>query len=123
MIGGAMDGMLDSAEEVLRSLEQARPWPHLLDEYPIGRVREAHSTQRKELWWYTEPLTRWRPAGPTPVQARELTRVGGQLEALRRVLTASLALAEPLQAGTIETMLAKDEVKLALEYLLGKRKP
>ena len=51
MIGGAIAGMLNSAEEVLRSLEQARPRPHLLDEETIGRVREAHSTQRKELWW------------------------------------------------------------------------
>ena len=49
--------------------------------------------------------------------------MGGQPEALRRVLTASLALAEALQAGTIEKILAKDDVDLAVEYLLGKRKP
>ena len=56
-------------------------------------------------------------------QARELTRLGGQLDALRRTLTVSLALAEELQAGTIEKILAKDDVELAMEYLLGKRKP
>jgi hypothetical protein len=38
-------------------------------------------------------------------------------------VTASLALAEELQAGTIEKVLAKDDVELALEFLLGKRKP
>jgi len=86
-------------------------------------VREAYGTQLNDLWWYTEPLARWRQAGPTPVQARELTRLGGQLEALRRALTASLALAEALQAGTIDTIMAKDDVELAVEYLLGKRKP
>ena len=52
-----------------------------------------------------------------------MTRLGGQLEALRRALTTSLALAEALQAGTIEKILAKDNVDLAVEYLLGKRKP
>ena len=123
MIGDAINGMLDSAEEVLRSLEQVRPRPHLLDDDTIGRVREAHGTQLNDLWWYTAQLARWRQAGPTPAQARELTRLGGQLEALRRVLTASLALAEELQAGTIEKILAKDDVELALEYLLGTRKP
>ena len=46
-----------------------------------------------------------------------------KLTALRRVLTASLALAGELQAGTIEKVLAKDDVELALEFLLGKRKP
>ena len=52
-----------------------------------------------------------------------MTRLDGQLEALRRVLTASLALAEELQAGTIDKVLAKDDEELAVEYLLGKRKP
>lgn len=49
--------------------------------------------------------------------------MSGQLEALRSTLTASLAVAEDLQAGTIEKILAKDDVELAMEYLLGKRKP
>ena len=123
MIGEALDGMLESAEDVVRSLEQARPRPHVLEDYTIGRVREAHGTQLNDLWWYTAQLDRWRQARPTPAQTKELTRLGGQLEALRRVLTASLALAEELQAGTIEKVLAKDDVELALEYLRGQRKP
>lgn len=123
MIGEAIDGMLESAEDVVRSLEQARPRPHVLDDDTIGRVREAHGTQLNDLWWYTEQLDRWRRDSPTPSQAKELTRLGGQLEALRRVLTASLALAEALQAGTIDKVLAKDDVELALEYLRSQRKP
>jgi hypothetical protein len=102
MIGEAIDGMLESAEDVVRSLEQARPRPHVLDNYTTGRVREAHGTQLHDLWWYTEQLDRWRPACPIPAQARELARLSGHLEALRRVLTASLALAEELQAGTMD---------------------
>ena len=123
MIGQAIDGMLESAAEVVQSLEQARPRPHVLDDYTIGRVREAHGTQLYDLWWYTEQLTRWRRASPTPTQVQELEHLTQQLTTLRRVLTASLALAEALQAGTIEKVLAKDDVELALEYLLGKRKP
>ena len=123
MIGQAIDGMLESAEEVVQSLEQARPRPHFLDDSTIGRVREAHGTQLNDLWWYTEQLARWQRASPTPAQAQELERLTQQLAALRRVLTASLAFAEELQAGTIEKVLAKDDVELAVEYLLGKRKP
>jgi hypothetical protein len=123
MIGQALDGMLESAEDVLQSLEQARPRPHVLDDYTIGRVREAHGTQLNDLWWYTEQLSRWQRASPTPSQQLELERLTQQVAALRRVLTASLALAEELQAGTIEKVLAKDDMELALEFLLGKRKP
>jgi hypothetical protein len=123
MIAQALDGMVESAEDVLQSLEQARPRPHVLDDYTLGRVREAHGTQLNDLWWYTEQLTRWHNARPTPAQQQELARLTQQVAALRRVLTASLALAEELQAGTIEKVLAKDDVELALEFLLGKRKP
>ena len=45
MIGQALDGMVESAGEVLQSLEEAHPRPHVLDDSTIGRVREAHGTQ------------------------------------------------------------------------------
>ena len=61
--------------------------------------------------------------GCLAAQQQELERLTHQLAALHRVLTASLALAKELQAGTIEKVLAKDDVELALEFLLGKRKP
>lgn len=54
---------------------------------------------------------------------RHKTTTFRPLTALRRVLTASLALAEELQTGTIEKVLVKGEVELALEFLLGKRRP
>src|SRR5215813_5020308 len=38
MIAQALDGMVESAEDVVHSLEQARPRPHILDDYTIGRV-------------------------------------------------------------------------------------
>jgi len=123
MIAQALDGMVESAEEVLQSLEQARPRPHVLDDYTIGRVREAHGTQLNDLWWYTEQFARWQRASPSSTQQQELERLTQQVEALHRVLTASLALAEALQAGTIEKVLAKDDVELAMEFLLGKRTP
>jgi hypothetical protein len=123
MIAQALDGMVESAEDVLQSLEQARPRPQVLDDYTIDRVREAHGTQLNDVWWYTEQLARWQRASPTSTQQQELGRLTHQLTALRRVLTASLALAEELQAGTIEKVLAKDDVELAMEFLLGKRKP
>jgi hypothetical protein len=70
MIAQALDGMLESAEDVLQSLEQARPRPHVLDDYTIGRVREAHGTQLNDLWWYAEQLARWQRASPSPALTR-----------------------------------------------------
>src|SRR5262244_3610239 len=84
MIAQALDGMVESAEDVLQSLEQARQRPHVLDDYTIGRVREAHGTQLNDLWWYTEQLARWQRANPAPAQQQELERLTQQVAALRR---------------------------------------
>jgi hypothetical protein len=56
------------------------------------------------------------------MQRHEIGRLTDQLTELRQVLTACLALADEMKDGTIEKILAKDDVELALEFLLGKRK-
>ncbi len=53
-----VDGMLESAEDVYQSLQQAEDRPHVMDDYTVGRVREVHSTQRNDLWLYEEQLAR-----------------------------------------------------------------
>jgi hypothetical protein len=117
-----IDGMLESAEDVYHNLQQARDRPHVMDDYTVGRVREVHTTQRDDLWLYEEQLSRWRDATPSPAQRTEIERLGHQLERLNTVLVASLALADELAEGTIEKVLAKSDVEVAIDVLSGKRK-
>ncbi len=49
-------------------------------------------------------------------------RLGGQLTRLREVIGSILALAEELKSDTIESVLAKSDIDMALEVLSGKRK-
>ncbi len=85
-----IDGMLDSAEEVSQSLQQAEDRPHVMDDYTVGRVREVHGTQRKDLWLYEEQRARGSTADPTLAQRQELDRLTHQLDRLRRVWTCTL---------------------------------
>ena len=119
-IAEMIDGMLESAQDVLNSLQQARTQPHVMDDYTIGRVREVHGTQLNDLWLYEEQLSRWRRDSPTARQWKEIGRLTDQLTALRQVLTACLALADEMKDGTIEKILAKDDIELAVEFLIGK---
>jgi hypothetical protein len=121
-IAEIINGMLTSAREVLGSLEQARTRPHAMDDYTLGRVREVHGTQLNELWVYEEQLSRWTKESPTERQQREIERLTDQLSALRQVLTLCLALVDEMKDGTIDKILAKDDVELAIEFLMGKRK-
>ena len=117
-----IDGMLESAEDVSQSLQQAEDRPHVMDDYTVGRVREVHGTQLNDLWLYEEQLARWSKADPTLAQRQEIDRLTHQLDRLRRVLTLTLALADELKEGTIDTIMAKSDIALAIEMLTGKRK-
>jgi hypothetical protein len=121
-IAEMIDGMLESAQNVHDSLERARTQPHVMDDYTLGRVREVHGTQLHDLWLYEEQLSRWTAESPTERQRREIGRLTDQLSALRQALTLCLALVDEMKDGTIDKILAKDDVELAIEFLMGKRK-
>lgn len=121
-IAEMIDGMLESAQEVHVSLQQACTKPHVMDDYTIERVHQVHGTQLNDLWLYEEQLARWQKGSPTQMQRYEIGRLTDQLTELRQVLTACMALADEMKDGTIEKILAKDDVELALEFLMGKRK-
>jgi hypothetical protein len=114
--------MLQEAEAHYQTLQTARPRPHVLDDYTVGRVIEVFGAQADDLWLFEEQLSRWYHASPTSAQHQELERLSGQLTRLRGVLASILALAEELKQGTIETVLRKSDIELGLEVLLGKRR-
>ena len=118
LIASLIDGMLESAEEQYQTLQEARPEPHVLDDYTVGRVVEVFTTQRDDLWVFEEQLQRWNAQRLTDAQRREVSRLHGQLEQLRQVITTILALADEFKAGTIEQVLAKSDAQLGLESLL-----
>ncbi len=110
-----VDGMLESAEEVSHSLQQAQERPHVLDDDTVGRVKEVHTTQRNDLWLYEEQLAQWQQAAPTPAQETEITRLQQQLDRLKGVLSACLALTDELAEGTIEKVMGKSDIELAMD--------
>ncbi len=117
-----IDGMLASTEDVYGSLQQTQHRPHVMNDYTIGRVRDVHTTQRNDLWLYEEQLAQWQHATPTPAQETEIKRLRQQLDRLRSVLSGCLALADEIAEGTIEKVMGKSDVELAIEVLSGKRK-
>ena len=122
-LASMIDGMLESAEDVSRNLQQAQPYGrHVLDDHTVGRIKQVYTTQLDDLWIYKEQVARWKQASPTPAQHKELERLTTQLETLRLVLTSTLALAEKLQEATIEKILQKSDVDVGLEFLRGTSK-
>ncbi len=121
-LASMIDGMLESAEDVSQSLQQAEDRPHIMDEYTVGRVRAVHGTQHKDLWLYEEQLARWSTADPTLAQRQEIDQLTHQLDRLRRVLTCILARTDARKEATIEQVMATSDIALAIEVLTGKLK-
>ncbi len=113
--------MLESAEENVQNLSSAKHKPHAMDNYTIGRVFEVYGTQKKDLWLYNEQLARWQKQRLTKAQSEEVNRLQGQMVKLEKSIDENLELAEFFKDKTIETIMNKDDVELAMEFLMGKR--
>ncbi len=116
-VGTMIDGMLRGAQEQYQTLLEARPKPHVLDDFTVGRIIEVFTAQRDDLWLWDEQLKRWAAEPLGALRRREVERLQGQMVALHKVMDEILALADELGRGTIETVLAKDDMELGLEAL------
>ncbi len=121
-IAEMIDGMLDSAEENLVNLTQAKDKPHVMDDYTVGRIFEVYQAQKADFWMYDSQLTRWQKTKLTDRQQVEVKRLQTQMIKLKSVVDKNLKIAEFLKNNTIEKVMAKDDIELALEVLSGKRK-
>ena len=122
LIAVMIDGTLAETQEQYQNLLTAKDRPHVLDTPLVERVEAVYTTQAGDFWLYEEQLARWRRESLSDAQAREIARLEGQLGELRTVNDRILALAAELKEGTIDKLLAKDDIELALELLSGKRK-
>jgi hypothetical protein len=123
LIGSMIDGLLDEVEKQFANLQACRSKPYVLDNYTVGRVIKVYSAQVEDLRLYEGQLTRWKNLNLTPSQRQEVDRLAERIPTIKERITAILALAEELKGSTIETVLAKSDLELGMEFLIEKRKP
>ncbi|MFI5305100.1 MAG: hypothetical protein ACHQYP_09945 [Nitrospiria bacterium] len=120
-IGNLIDQGVKDNEEHYHTLLEAKPKPHVLDDHSIGRVFKVYHEQRDFLWVYEEQIARWKKLNLPKKTLKELNRLEKQLEKDKEIVNKILSLAEELKKGTIDTILAKDDMDLGFEILEGKR--
>ena len=114
-----IDGMLEASQEQYETLLEAKPKPHVLDDYTVNWVISVFTTQIADVWLFDEQLSRWQAETLTDEQRAEVTRLVEQMRRLREVDNQVLALAKELSKGTIEKVMAKSDEQLGLEFLMG----
>ena len=102
IVAWAITGMADEASDMLGSLREARPTPHVLDDTTVERVIWLYTEQQGDLWLYEEQLRRWQVGKLTASQRRDVTGLAKCLAGLRADITAILELAAYLKPRTID---------------------
>lgn len=106
LIADLIDGQLADAKRQYTTLLEARPKPHVLDDYTVQRITHVYTEQLEFLSVFEKQLIKWKKEERlTPNQQREMNRLQEQLKHTNQVVTDILALAEELKKGTIEAML------------------
>lgn len=90
--------------------------------YLCWNLTKLHSDLGEDVWFYEEQLSRWKNLSLTPSERQEVNRLSERIPAIKERIADILALAAELKTGTIDTILAKSDFEIGLEWLLGKRK-
>ncbi|NTU79084.1 MAG: hypothetical protein HGA45_06735 [Chloroflexales bacterium] len=122
-VAWAFNGMADEAVDMLGSLREAAPKPHVLDDATVNRVIKLYTEQQEDLWLYAEQLRRWQAGKLTASQHQEVAGLSLRLGRLRADIAAILELAAYLKPRTIDAVLARSDEELALDILTGVRPP
>ena len=120
MIGSLIDEMLANAEEHYETILQAKGRPYVLDDAMVARIIQVHTVQLEDHWLFEEQLSRWAQEDLSGTQRREVERLRIQTTKLKEVLEAILAFADELKEGTIEKVMGKSDVEIAVDFLSGR---
>lgn len=117
-----IDGMLEEVQSQHQNMLEAQKKPHTMDDATIARVIDVYSEQHEFLWVYREQLSRWKQENPTPKQTKEITRLEKQVDKIDQTLTGILSIADDIKDKTIDSILGKNDMDLAMDVLMGNLK-
>ena len=122
LIAQMIRGTLKDTDEHYHTLREAEVKPQVLDDATVDRVIRLYTVQAEDVALFEEQLARWKKEVLTPDQEREIGQLHEQLQQLGALEAKILLLATKLKKGTIDSVLRKSDLELALEVLSGKRK-
>lgn len=114
---------LEEVTTQLQSLREAQKQPHVLDDHTVSRVLKLYGEQQEFMWVYEAQVERWQKETLNPTQQQQLDQMSEQLQQIKPKLSKIIEIAEDLKGKTIESILGKSDVELALDVLSGKIPP
>jgi hypothetical protein len=112
---------LQDTMKQLQNLENCRHKPYLLDDHTVDRIIKIHSEQSESTWVLLEQCKKWRQLSLNQQQLTEVTETEENVENLNKANKKVLALAEHFKHHTINSILEKDDIDLAVDFLTNNK--
>ncbi|MFI6744182.1 hypothetical protein ACIBI9_65960 [Nonomuraea sp. NPDC050451] len=110
---------LGTNREQLRTLEPAQRSPHLLDDHTVERISQVFGVRRDDMWLWAETGQRRQAQELDGAEAVKVDQYVAAVETFAASNAVILAPADEPAAGTIEKTLARSDLELGVESLVG----
>ena len=121
-LAGQIEELIDVLEAQRKAFLPAKSKPHVLDDHTVNRALSLFQANSECIHLYQEQIDRWTREAQIELHRQALPLLNDKLSKARKLNVELIALVEELSKGTIDKVLAKDDIELALEFLSGKSK-
>lgn len=114
-----VDKLLETSTTQLETLRQTENSPYALDNSLITRVTTLHTQQKQTIKLYLKQCVKWKKQQLTEIQSAQVNAIEASTNSLNLINDEILSIARRCEENTIDSLLDKDDVELALEFLLS----
>ena len=117
LIASLIDDTLENTEEQYQTFSEIKDKPYVLDNAIVERTIKLYRAQLDDLWLFEEQIRLWSASELTPRQLQEVGRLAAEVAELKEKSKAILKLMDTIRDGTIDKILAKDDIEIATDIL------
>ena len=114
------DGSLDAAKEQLANMQLAQDKPHILDDDFIKRSLTLCRNQKQDSEFFLKQCEFWKKETLTDIELTQVEQIEHFSQELDNTNAELVEILEKCKDHTIDKILEKDDLELALEFLTGK---
>ena len=113
-------GMLESSKEQLVNMENIKDKPYVLNDELINRSIKLYTSQNEDLDIFLQQCAIWQDKELTELQLYQVITIKENVNSILKINNQILAIVDVCKDSTIDKVLAKDDLELAIDALSGK---
>lgn len=101
-------------------MKEVRNKPHVLDDELVYNCIDKYSEQREDASFFLEQCNYWKKQKLSPLQLEQVEQILASTNAMLEINKELLEILDYCKDYTIDKIMQKDEMEIALEVLTGK---